>query len=656
MNIRLLLAAAISATGASLVPAEENPVALYHFDEGSGSVAHDASPHHHDGRIEGGGAWAAAGVAGTALLFNGQNSVRIPSAEGLGLNGPHSISAWVRGRASPLHFVEGYPDIDAFYFQVCGDKIYIATFSDPFNHAFPTKPPTLRGQDIPHIYTGTADISLGGWHFVRRTAAPYSGFEPKMQVTGDRIYYEYTGLDSHKVQQIWTAESARDGSGYRPTQRTAEVDRDGDLPPDRPDLPDSKKVGDALYRVDHGAVAVAGGKLYIAYPTQDGHNVWQFVTAICTGDRTETFRRTTDHGFIPSAIQVAGDRVYYLFPKGNEVFETYSHALIRGANRGLKTVEGMYVASSDRAGRDWRIIRKIAGPCPAGNPASFQVSNGRIYAVWSQLERGDSGHSKLFTGVMDLDGGHFQKWQRTVDPGFLGTSIAGGIQVVGGRIYYAYNQRLTELGYREINAPGADRSRTGSWSVWAAESNLDGSGWITARMPTRPDSVMVGYKGLVVVGAKRYLAPMDAPDRPRIPAFGHGPGMLGFDGANIVSKGDAYGLGLTARGLTRGFVNAGQDYLFRGDGPADTSGAIADAAEPLAGDTWYHLAEVYDGRNLNVYVDGKLQARTPYAAPPAANPFPLVIGDGFVGYVDEVGLYDRALSGAEVQELYRQFR
>jgi len=149
---------------------------------------------------------------------------------------------------------------------------------------------------------------------------------------------------------------------------------------------------------------------------------------------------------------------------------------------------------------------------------------------------------------------------------------------------------------------------------------------------------------------------MDAPDRPRIPAFGHGPGMLGFDGANIVSKGDAYGLGLTARGLTRGFVNAGQDYLFRGDGPADTSGAIADAAEPLAGDTWYHLAEVYDGRNLNVYVDGKLQARTPYAAPPAANPFPLVIGDGFVGYVDEVGLYDRALSGAEVQELYRQFR
>jgi hypothetical protein len=167
---------------------------------------------------------------------------------------------------------------------------------------------------------------------------------------------------------------------------------------------------------------------------------------------------------------------------------------------------------------------------------------------------------------------------------------------------------------------------------------------------------MVGYKGLVVVGAKRYVAPMDAPDRPRIPAFGHGPGMLGFDGANIVSKGDAYGLGLTARGLTRGFVNAGQDYLFRGEAAADTAGAVADARTPLSEDDWHQIAEVYDGSRLRLYVDGAPAGSSPYTAPVGQNPFPLEIGDGFIGAVDEVALYTSALSAPEIARQYHRFR
>jgi hypothetical protein len=125
-------------------------------------------------------------------------------------------------------------------------------------------------------------------------------------------------------------------------------------------------------------------------------------------------------------------------------------------------------------------------------------------------------------------------------------------------------------------------------------------------------------------------------------------GVLAYSGSNILSKGDAYGIGMSASGSVSGFVNAGEDYLYRGEAPEDTAGAMV---EQKLAPGWHHVAVTYDGNLLRLYVDGKLAHETRYNKKPAANPFPLSIGDGFVGEIARLKLFDRALDPSEVSSL-----
>ena len=69
---------------------------------------------------------------------------------------------------------------------------------------------------------------------------------------------------------------------------------------------------------------------------------------------------------------------------------------------------------------------------------------------------------------------------------------------------------------------------------------------------------------------------------------------------------------------------------------------------------WHHVASTYDGDTVRQYIDGKLDAE--YAAPGKLNSVDIVfrIGKsqtglaGTVGYVDEVAIYNRALSEEEI--------
>jgi hypothetical protein len=122
-------------------------------------------------------------------------------------------------------------------------------------------------------------------------------------------------------------------------------------------------------------------------------------------------------------------------------------------------------------------------------------------------------------------------------------------------------------------------------------------------------------------------------------------GVLAYSGSNVLSKGDAYGIGMAASGAVSGFVNAGEDYLYRGEALEDTAGAMV---EQKLAPGWHHVAVTYDGNFLRLYVDGELARETRYDKKSAANPFPLSIGDGFVGKIARLKLYDRALNPAEV--------
>ena len=86
-----------------------------------------------------------------------------------------------------------------------------------------------------------------------------------------------------------------------------------------------------------------------------------------------------------------------------------------------------------------------------------------------------------------------------------------------------------------------------------------------------------------------------------------------------------------------------------------SSEAEARSASQLAANVWTHLAATYDGAAVRVYVNGTLAGTTPATGSMPASTGPFRIGGNgiwdefFSGHLDDLRLYNRALSATEVQ-------
>lgn len=70
--------------------------------------------------------------------------------------------------------------------------------------------------------------------------------------------------------------------------------------------------------------------------------------------------------------------------------------------------------------------------------------------------------------------------------------------------------------------------------------------------------------------------------------------------------------------------------------------------------TWYHFAGTFDGKKMKVYINGKLENETPNNVPIAPSDLEFWIGaddlgSHFPGKIDEVRLYEKTLTEAEIQ-------
>jgi FtsP/CotA-like multicopper oxidase with cupredoxin domain len=86
-----------------------------------------------------------------------------------------------------------------------------------------------------------------------------------------------------------------------------------------------------------------------------------------------------------------------------------------------------------------------------------------------------------------------------------------------------------------------------------------------------------------------------------------------------------------------------------------TADQTATSAARLSVGEWHHVAGTYDGAVLQLYVDGALARSTAVTGNIAGSGRPLFIGgnefwgEWFAGVIDEVRIYDRALTAAEIQ-------
>lgn len=86
------------------------------------------------------------------------------------------------------------------------------------------------------------------------------------------------------------------------------------------------------------------------------------------------------------------------------------------------------------------------------------------------------------------------------------------------------------------------------------------------------------------------------------------------------------------------------------------------ALTPTIG-TWYHIAAVWNGTNKLLYINGTFKANNAQLDAPTANNDPVYIGMDYIpgqgrtfnGTIDEVAVYNRALSGWEVLQLYNSY-
>jgi len=76
---------------------------------------------------------------------------------------------------------------------------------------------------------------------------------------------------------------------------------------------------------------------------------------------------------------------------------------------------------------------------------------------------------------------------------------------------------------------------------------------------------------------------------------------------------------------------------------------------------WHHIAGVYDGRNMYIYIDGEVDSTQPASGPIGTNDHPVYIGENaemtgrfWNGLIDDVRVYNGALGPAEIKALYNE--
>ena len=127
-----------------------------------------------------------------------------------------------------------------------------------------------------------------------------------------------------------------------------------------------------------------------------------------------------------------------------------------------------------------------------------------------------------------------------------------------------------------------------------------------------------------------------------------------FDKGSWNSAGVEEGYDLTMGGDDKG-------RSFRGGVFLEVSGRAPGTKSQVTDGAWHHVAGVFDGSILQLYLDGNMAATDHVTKPLAPTSYDLAIGNtcsgsantsGFIGTMDDVMIFNRALSPEEITRLY----
>lgn len=195
--------------------------------------------------------------------------------------------------------------------------------------------------------------------------------------------------------------------------------------------------------------------------------------------------------------------------------------------------------------------------------------------------------------------------------------------------------------------PVADSSGSGNTGAFRGQVQTSAPGAI-AGDPSSAIRLVNGYVEIPDSSSLSLTGPYTLEAWVKVTAAGRQGIVEKYDSDRCLPSRDGYGVRLIAGNKLEPF-SIGDDQL-RAGAPSERS---------VQQMVWQHVASVYDGTTLRTYLDGRLQSETPLTTPPTDGSGSLKLGargddaaDLFEGWIDEVAVYDTALSADQLDAHY----
>jgi hypothetical protein len=615
-------------------PAVPGLVAGWGFNEGTGMSAADASGKGHAGTVSS-TSWSSAGRFGGALSFNGSSSwVTVADANDLDSTSALTLEAWVRPTAL------GTAWRTVVFKERSGGMVYSLYANQD------------TGRPVGQLWltsernaVGSAGLALNAWSHL---ASTYDGSNLRLYVNGALVsttpvsgsLAASTGvlrIGGNGVWPEWFAGLIDEVRVYNRALSASEIQSD---------------MNTAVGTTADTSPPSAPANLRANSSTGTINLLWDAATDNVGVARYDVYRSTSS-GFVPSSTNLIGQSTGTSYSDFAMRPGTYYYV--------LKAV--------DAAGNNSAASNQATGVCPDTTPPGVTMSSP--------------------AGASTVSGTVAVSANASDDVGVVGVQFRvdganAGAEIMASPYTVSWDSRTVTDGSHVLSAVARDAAgNTSTASVSVTVSNA---------APPPPPPPPPAASGLVAAWGFNEGAGMTVAD-----ASGKGHAgtvtstawnttgrfgkALSFNGSSSwVTVADANDLDLTSALTLEAWVRPSalgsvwRTVLFkeRAGGIVYSLYANQDTGRPvgqlwlgserdalgsasLALNAWSHLASTYDGSNLRLYVNGALVSTTAVSGSLAASTGVLRVGgngvwpEWFAGSIDEVRVYNRALSAGEIQ-------
>jgi glucose/arabinose dehydrogenase len=605
------------------------PVAAYSFDEGSGTSVADATDGGHGGAVSG-ATWTADGRFGSALTFDGiDDRVAIPDHSELDLATGMTLEAWVRPSALASWRTVLFKAGD-------GGHVYALYGNDSATR--PLAEASIAA-DVEQA-RGTAALATGQWTHLTAT---YDGANLRLYANGALA----TTTPAEGVIDVSGGELWIGGNPIWSEWFAGEIDevRVYDRPLDAAEIQDdmNRRVGvsDTTAPTAPTGLDATGGRGSVQLS-------WTAATDDVGVHHYDVHRGTTA-GFTPTTANRIAQPTGTTYTDGGLAAGTY-HYLVKAVdaagNAGPPSNGASATATADTTGPTVSITEPAAGATVSSNVTlrANATDDDAVAGVQFKVDGANVGsedtsapYSVTWDSRSVANGSH-QITAVARDPSSNSTTSSPLAVLVDNSSAPPPTGLVAAYGFDEGNGTSvSDASGTGNGGA------ITGAAWSTqGRFGNALQFDGVDDRVVVADAASLDLSPQLTLEAWVRPTLGGG-----WRTALAKESGDtvAYSLYTNRSSPAVPTTEVNLDGRLRF--------ANGTAAAPL--NAWTHLASTYDGTTIRLYVNGTQVGTTGRTGAMAPSAGPLSIGgngphgEWFQGLLDEVRVYNRALTAAEIQ-------